>query len=160
MTEIGTHILLVACRDEAGFFRFPNGSVTHGFGLSIEIVHGFSEEMQITQIVEQHLDRGGLHGAVKILACFKDSLVAEDGRFCTLFVATLAESSGFIAPSSWMTLPDILRMMPKDRSRLPYMKAMQVLAGAQDEGMTVVELDEAMRERLSRHLRESSGKSD
>lgn len=71
----------------------------------------------------------------------------DDGRQAALVLVQLTPEQ-LEAPSSWPTFPVVLRALPKNKSRLPYMKALQILSGALEQGVNAIEIDDQVREAL------------
>jgi hypothetical protein len=122
-------IFLVAAPDDEGVLRFPS-DFSHPFlyGLHIQIVPLMPVEPQLTNVARQGLgfDFGPF---LQIFEDFSDQLSLTPDAQTTLFVGRLAHPE-FRAPKTWLSLPDILRSMGKDRRRVAYMRALQVLTGA------------------------------
>lgn len=148
----GPQILLVACRDAHGFYRFPVEVDSPFPGIPIVMVEGYSEAMQVEQAVRQIF--GDAVGTRKILLRikFEDCLQISNREPQTLFLAELTTSQDLETVAQWPTLPEILRQMPKDKNRVPYMKVMQVLAGDLEQGVSALELDDKLKEEIKRRL--------
>jgi|GEM_PF-1141690 len=86
-----------------------------------------------------------------IRANYTDELTLSDGVTATLYIATATASQKSLSGieggdgSSWRSIPDVLRSMPQNRSRLVYLRAWQVLLGALEDGVKAIDFDEAMR---------------
>ncbi|MFK7872914.1 MAG: hypothetical protein AB8C84_07035 [Oligoflexales bacterium] len=65
------------------------------------------------------------------------------GEEQTLCVARILPEQKNIC-QDWVTMPNLIRSLPKDRSRLPWLKAWQVYAGGYDQECRAVEADETM----------------
>ena len=65
-----------------------------------------------------------------------------------MYVARLTlepESLSKISWQEWSTLPVLIRNMPKDRNRLAYLKAWQVLTGALEESTKALDVHEVVK---------------
>lgn len=89
--------------------------------------------MSIYEQVQQIAEKLGA-GAVVVedfRAVFRDQKT-------TLFLARL-KTDLETWPSGWVLFPELLRMLPEDRGRLPYLKAMQFLAGSHKDHIVAVD---------------------
>ena len=68
--------------------------------------------------------------------------IALDGGDATLYLATSRVKLEFNDKIIWQTMPDILRAMPKDKRRLPYLKVFQYLQGVLTQDLDAVEVPE------------------
>jgi hypothetical protein len=135
-------ILLAAVADDRDLRRFPqNGGALPG--LVFEVSPGLPINIQLLETLWAHV--GEKLKGVDIIQEFAGEAELPDGRAATVYLATVngrRELSGD-AP----TMPEILRGMAKDRNRLPYLKAWQVLTGSLTLNTKAIELDE-----LKKHL--------
>ncbi len=69
---------------------------------------------------------------------FCETITLENGQQASLFLAKYDDQELLKAPN-WQTFPQLLRHMPKSKNRLSYLKAWQVLTGAWQEEIEVVE---------------------
>lgn len=60
----------------------------------------------------------------------------------TLYLASVEIGPSGDFPTSWLTLPEILRSLATPSLQIPYVRAMQVLAGASEDTTTVLETDD------------------
>jgi hypothetical protein len=126
--------------------RFPqNGGALPG--LVLEVAGGLPINVQLIELLWTHL--GERIKGVDVTQAFSGEVTLPDGRQATVYLATvngqreLTTADGRLAP----TLPEILRGMPKDRNRLPYLRAWQVLSGGLTSETKAIELDD-----LKKHL--------
>lgn len=124
-------IVLTACRDRSGFFRFFSTlQDTPGFWLDIEscqdkgdIIHTIKESASSN--IGLSLDKVKFNFVDGI----EPTIELGGNRQGLLFLVEINKDS-FEAPESWPTLPDLLRKMPKSKNRVAYLKVMQVLSGS------------------------------
>lgn len=122
-------VFLCGLRDTTGVLRFPpvEGDVP---GLSFETRPRTPINEQLIDQLKETLARETGASAenleLDINQEYSDTVDLPDGRQGTLYVAI---GSGVEGPESWPRLPDLLRAMPADRSRVPYLRAWQVLTG-------------------------------
>ena len=139
-------IFLVAVPDEDGVLRFPS-DFSHPFlhGLHHLLKPLLPVEPQLIDVACQGL--GPNYGPyIQIYGDFSDQISLSGDTQTTLFVGRLAHPE-FRAPKTWLSLPDILRSMGKDRRRVAYMRALQVLTGALSLETKAVDVEE-----VARHL--------
>lgn len=134
-----TAFLLLAVRDERGLLRFPDESHDGTPGLKIDVKARLPIDEQLVAAAAKTLDVSAVR--LDIVQDFADEMPLGTTT-ATLY---LAEAVG-VAPASaaWPTLPDILRKMAKDRRRLPYLRAWQVMTGGlklNTKAVDVAELD-------------------
>jgi hypothetical protein len=68
-----------------------------------------------------------------------------DDPVATLYLLSVELPADRIVPDEWLTLPAILKLLPNSRLQIPYVRVMQVLAGASDERTAVLETDDISR---------------
>jgi len=139
-------IFLVAVPDEDGVLRFPS-DFSHPFlyGFHHLIKPLLPVEPQLIEVACQGI--GQNYGAfMQVYEDFADQISLTGDTQVTLFVGRLAHPE-FRAPKTWLSLPDILRSMGKDRRRVAYMRALQVLTGALSLETKAVDVEE-----VARHL--------
>lgn len=71
---------------------------------------------------------------------FTATVNLSGGDSATLYLARWRLPPGEFDLSSWQTMPEILRNMPKDRNRIGYVKAWQVLTGALSESTKAIDI--------------------
>lgn len=130
-------ILLAAMPDERDLMRFPqNGAGLPG--LAFEVASGMPINVQLIEFLWAHL--GDKVKGIDIIQDYSGEVQLPDGRAATVYLATV--NGRFPLPPDAKTMPEILRGMPKDRNRLPYLKAWQVLTGSLTLNTKAVDLDE------------------
>jgi hypothetical protein len=135
-------IVLVGCESEEGPMRFPTeGGELPGLHIDVDSSQPINE--QLIKRVVAYLALPRLSGHVEINQDFSDVL-DNQGVPTTLFLATIhaRHASGKL---EWPTMPTLLRGMPSDRRRLPYLKAWQVLTGALSANTKAIDLEEALK---------------
>jgi hypothetical protein len=139
-------IFLVAVTDEDGVLRFPS-DFSHPFlyGLHIQVRPLLPVEPQLFDLARENIGTD-LGAFLRVYEDFSDQLALTEDAKTTLFVGRLAHPE-FRAPKTWLSLPDILRSMGKDRRRVAYMRALQVLTGALSQETKAVDVEE-----VARHL--------
>lgn len=129
-----TAILLLATKDEGGVMRFPPIEIAARPLVSID-----------EQIVQAASAALGLDLTLKIRIeqQYADEMTRADGTVTTVYLATVSDGVAPPAKKEWPTLPDLLRSLPKDRSRLPFMRAWQILTGGLTLNTKAVDMNEA-----------------
>lgn len=139
-------ILLVAVNCPDGLLRFPNdGSPWPGLSLQVQPLLGINE-----QLIRRSQDELGsaLTAKLNIWQEYSDVIREANEDRATLYVAMIRPEAHEIENKpwkEWRTLPDLIRTLPKDRTRLAYLKAWQVLTGALEESTKALDVDEVAR---------------
>lgn len=143
-TDQAVLLAAVACPD--GLLRFPNDEIPWpGLGVNVKPLVGINEQL---------LDRAkevfgpALASQLSIWQDYSDMIRVKDEDLATLYVAILRPSPDQLESlpwQTWRTLPDLIRSLPKDRTRLAYLKAWQVLTGALEETTKALDVDEVAR---------------
>ena len=137
--------LLVGCYDERNLLRFPSEHPGRP-GLLLKftpdeeletliaervtaLTAASSEQIELVQIIEEELN---------------DATSLPSSYLALLRVA----ADAYTAPADWLTLPVILRSLPRGRPRLIYNKAFQLLAGADQGDIAALEIDDEVKRRL------------
>jgi hypothetical protein len=142
-------LLLIATRDMTGTFRFPSiQSVSQPsgpyWGVSHQVARLDHEKASInrklSQIFGQDLKHfWRLHDLVD-----EEITLPDQGEQSRL---RLVEVLKPLAQPSWISMPDVLRSMPRSRVRVPYLKVFQILMGQHLETTEALSVDE-----LRKHL--------
>ncbi len=142
-------VLLCAVPDERGVLRFPSNDSTELPGLNFAVEAGLPINDQLIQVAEKTLN-ARLHGKLDVSQDFADPVVRVDGQPATLYVATVAEGAKR-SDSSWPSLPEILRALPKNKGRVPYLRAWQILTGGLKLDTKAVDMAD-----VERHFRDDN----
>jgi hypothetical protein len=121
-------VLLCAIADAAGVLRCPNGEAFPP-GLALDVAPLLPINPQLVELAAKFLNLSA-SAHLHIEQQFADpvELVSGAEPDHTLYLASLSPAAGVIASRAWPTLPDILRSL-NGRTRIPYLRAWQVLAG-------------------------------
>lgn len=120
-------ILLVGFSSEEGVLRFPSdGKEVPGIFMDVSPLKPINEQFceRLREFAAE--ENVGLHLQIR-----QDMLIRVDlpsGEETTLF---LGRYNGACKQDvkTWPDLSTLIKSMPKDRSRLPYLKALQALSG-------------------------------
>lgn len=135
-------VLLLGCEAEHGPMRFPSES-SELPGLVVKVIPRAPITEQLIEKASGFLGSKDLSRHVAVNQDFSDTIrIGEED--ITLYVGTI-EAQHQTAQLTWNTMPTLLRAMPKDRRRLPYLKAWQVLTGALSENVKAVDLEDALK---------------
>ena len=97
---------------------------------------------QLVEQAESYLREEGLGIKMHIWQDYSDTLKLASGETATVFIARLDRALSDNSMKQGMkTMPEWIRALPKDRSRLLYVRALQVLSGGLTQETKVVELD-------------------
>ena len=142
-------MLLLAVRDEKGVMLVPSpGKVTPGIVFNVK--GGTPIHDQLMAVAEPYV---GAHAKLDVNQSFADEFTLPDNRMATLYVATSGGTGPISEATSWTSIPGLLRAMPSDRSRLPFMRAWQVLSGGLSVNVKAIAGDDA--DKLLREYEES-----
>ena len=123
-------------RLEVGVFRFPVGSDPAMPGIVVSAAASTPIVAQLAQAVAAAIGIEGTDGhAFTVQEGFADAITMPSGEAATLYVGRVAPG-GVTAPRTWPSMPDLLRAMAKNRARVPYLRAWQVLAGGVNDDST------------------------
>ena len=143
-------VLLVAVPDAHGVLRLPTSGDTAAPGLIVRVQPLAPIGAQLVEAAAAAIDLGPAAGlAVDVETAFADPVTLAGGEAATLYVARVAQGAA-TAPASWPSVPEVLRAMAKNRARVPYLRAWQVLAGGLNDSVKAVDAAE-----VARHLRDS-----
>lgn len=136
-------VLLLGVKDDRGVLRFPfsaNGVVP---GLCFEVLPLAPIGEQLVRAASEALSAPvGL--SLTIQQEFADVMTLPNGSEATVYLATISAPHARAHPN-WPSMPEMLRGMDKDRRRLPYLRAWQVLTGGLQLNTKVVDMDEVQR---------------
>lgn len=139
-------VLLVAVNCPDGLLRFPNdASPWPGLSLKVQPLLGINEQLIRRSQAELGPD---LTAKLNIWQDYSDMIREGNEDRATLYVAIVRPDSQELENKpwkDWRTLPDLIRSLPKDRTRLAYLKAWQVLTGALEESTKALDVDEVAR---------------
>ncbi len=125
-------VLLVGIPDQKNVLRFPNnGKQWPGIVFKPVALTPINE-----QLVAAVQDFMGLEQAPKLEVNQEYSDITEDK--CTIFLAT-ANQDGLAVNDTWQSMPELLRGMDRNRKRLPFLRAWQVLTGSLELNTNAVE---------------------
>ena len=120
-------ILLLGVFDDKQVMRFPDEGKTHG-GLLLNVDINLPIDPQLLDRAKAHVDTDFDARHVTIYQEFDEVIDLPDTGSATVYLGQVA-SEGLTAGNDWASFPELIRRLPKDRSRLPYLKAWQVLTG-------------------------------
>ena len=140
-TEIA--IVLVGVADEKGFLRFPS-SAPETPGIMLNVRPRTSINELILAKIGDFLGSQFSAQGIDIDQEYHDSVFLSDGREATLYLAHINQHPELVS-NDWSTLPELLRGMPQNRNRLPYLRAWQVLSGARDSKTYAIEAADALK---------------
>ena len=120
-------ILLAAVPDSRGVLRFPSNTQSLQPGLHVAVRALIPIYDQLTQAVSALIGQD-VARQLHIWDDFADELTLLGGNAAIMYVASLNGVTPEMA-ETWPVMPAILRALPKNRGRLPYLRAWQVLQG-------------------------------
>jgi hypothetical protein len=144
-TPHATLLLAVVCED--GLLRFPNdASFWPGIGFKVDQMLPINGQLQT--VSKKYIQDQWSN--VSIWQEYS-ALLQHDGVIdSTLYVAKI-DPDYTLLPSgwaSWQTLPALIRTLPKDRNRLAFLKAWQILSGGLEESTKALDVAE-----VAKHLK-------
>jgi hypothetical protein len=120
--------------------RFP-ADPKDSYGLLIEVEGARPINEQLVDKAVQFFGKENVRRHVQIEQSYSCEAALPDGKSITVYVATVAGRHR-LASKEWPTMPELLKNMPKDRNRLAYLKAWQILSGVAQELIKAVELED------------------
>jgi len=138
-------VLLIAVEGPRGLFRFPNDRGDWpGLGLQVDMLNSINEQLQ-----RRAQEFFGPWGSRCHIWQEYSALLDRDGSApATLYVAKITPKDNELDErtwAQWLTLPELVQTLPKDRNRLSYLKAWQILSGALEENTKALDVDEVAR---------------
>src|SRR5688572_22961986 len=108
-------------------FRFPSHAGERP-GLWLRVTPRTPINEQLQAAAEAALGINGLGRHLQIDQSFAQPMTFKDAQPATLYLARLDGELLADRGASWPTMPELFARMPRDRSRLPYLLAWQVLS--------------------------------
>ena len=138
-------LLLLGVPSERGVLSFPSTvppkEGPHP-GLLLDCDLQLPINPQLIDAAELYLQEEGLGIKMHIWQDYSDHLLLASGEKVTVYIARLDRTIEDASSQGVMrTMPEWIRGLPKDRSRLLYVRALQVLSGGLTQETKVVELD-------------------
>ncbi len=133
-------LLLVGCHFHDGPMRFPSEDPEFP-GLLIAIDDGLTVNEHLIIGAQKVLGPELTGKQIEIHQEFDAPVGLKSGHCATLYLATVSAEHK-LGSKDWSTMPDLIRGMPKNRGRLAYLRAWQVLGGALEDNVKAFEIDE------------------
>ncbi|MCB9228378.1 MAG: hypothetical protein H6618_02085 [Deltaproteobacteria bacterium] len=130
----GNAILFLALPDSKGVFRFPSVHSRYP-GLHFQPDHRRPLCDQFIRVVSDELGEPVSGMQIEIFQDFCEMLPGHDS---CVYAGRFLQPRHLIRPH-WLPLPLLLKQMPSDRSRLPFLKAWQLLSGVHKEDLRAIE---------------------
>lgn len=143
--ETGEAVLLVAVRCSDNILRFPNDE-SKWPGLSFQVNQLLPINPQLIERAQSEL--GPKAQGISIWQEYSAQMLEGVSPIATLYVAMYEptpEDLADLPTSSWATLPALIRTLAKDRNRLAYLKAWQILSGGLEESTKALDVNEVAR---------------
>ncbi|RYZ63024.1 MAG: hypothetical protein EOP09_18260 [Proteobacteria bacterium] len=154
LTKAPTLTILLPIYDATGVMRFPNSGGPY-FGLHCLVDNALPLSKQAVRCAERYFGRDDLSDKLEAVAAI-DPVLRQEGESSSVLFLMRPKGQPLEADKSWFTIAQVLRSMPAGGNRLAYMKALQYMAGAADAEVSVLEVDEEVRQRLKELASESS----
>jgi hypothetical protein len=135
-------LLLLAIPDARGVLHFPSTADAPLPGLHLEVKPLLPIQAQLTAAATAAVGRDvalDLH----LWDELADEMTLPNGTKTTMYVASLKGEAA--DADRWPVMPAILRAMDKNRGRLPYLRAWQVLQGGLKLNTKAVEASELLK---------------
>ena len=116
-------------------------------GVHIKVEHSLVAHQQIQ---DELAKRTGAKANQVILVESLTPTISYEKNENTLVLVIIPPLAG-ISSENWALLPDIIKRLPADKSRVPYIKALQILAGGLETDSTAVQLSKQLLENLSQN---------
>jgi len=133
-------IVLLGVANEKGFLYFPT-TAPETPGIMFNPVAGQPVNLQIVSQASDFLGIELTGQTIEICQDYSDLVSLTSGNQATLYLATIRGKPELIK-DDWSNLPDHLRAMPKNKNRIAYLRAWQVLTGSLTLNTKVIEADD------------------
>jgi len=133
-------LLMVGCHFTEGPIRFPNDD-SELPGILVKLDEGLSVNELLIAGAQKILGDTIDGKSLDIHQEFSSPLELKDGEAATLYLATI-EAKYDMGSKEWKTMPELIREMPKDRGRLAYLRAWQVLGGGLNEDVKAFDVED------------------
>lgn len=137
-------IVLLGFKGPQGVWRFLDYHEEY-VGIPLKSARGSDLGCQIRNVVAHVDGHVGLESAITIKAKIDPLLVWNDKSKSLLILAECSKKPDL--EKNWEVLPNILRRLPKNRNRIPFMKVFQHLSSL-DEDCDALELTHELVETL------------
>lgn len=135
-------VILLGTTDSRGVWQFLFASPDF-VGIPFIAKVGRSLGNQILEAVESAVKAKLGAEKLNIIAPIEPPLTWADGQAKSLLLLCSIQRESPMQ-GEWLTMPDILRRIPKGRNRLIFMKVIQRLSNDPDSGVEAVELTEEL----------------
>jgi len=127
--------VLIGAKDERGIYRMISQSADI-FGFSFEVD---SNKKLMSQVSEKLSNLGLEKSSIAFASEIAEEVTNLNGKNFLLLLATIDQlPSGFFTE----TFPDLLRRLPQERVRLPFLRAWQILMGSHLEVQNAVTFED------------------
>ena len=138
-------IFLLGIPSSKGTLVFPSNFKMNGQeypGLLFSCNRQLPINPQLIDYAESFLNIKGLGLKIYIWQTYSDTFSFDHGSTATVYMAKLdAPTQSAPLGDEMKTMPQWLRLFPRDRSRLLYVRALQVFSGGLTQETKVVEID-------------------
>lgn len=148
-------LYLVRFVDDNNVFRFPSNN-RYLPGLYREGDHGDLLDQAGEQWLAKASGYPGDPSAFQVAETFEPYLALDDDRLGQLVLVACTEPAAF-TPKDSLTFADMIRALPKDKSRIAYIKALQWFN--MDRDYAALEMDDEVKKRLKARMEEQNGES-
>lgn len=135
-------ILLAGFTDAIGVMRYATQS-NEMPGLHLKPTSGLPLHDQLAARFKEYLQAKCINRDANLKLTlnhhFEETLEVPGGNPVTLYLGQV--SWDLDPPNNWPTMADLLRGMPKNRHRLAYMRALQLLSNGLKDDLQAVETD-------------------
>lgn len=145
LAKAPTITILLPIADGKGVLRFPHSQGPY-YGIFQVIDSSKTLSDQAIELARNFLGQGEpeLRAITPV-----DPVLKSEGQVSSVLFLLKPMTTDLVADEKWPTMAEILRSLPPGKTRLSYMKALQVFAGASEAEVSVLEVDDEVRARLS-----------
>lgn len=120
----------IACND--GILYFPVDPKAELPGILIDVQREKSITPQLEACIRKELGEELSQDEIKTWPEHGETMHDSRGNLLTVFVSLITPNSEELPEPKehWHKMPDIIRSLPRDRKRVTYMRAWQILVGA------------------------------
>lgn len=147
-------LYLVRFVDDAKVFRFPSNN-SYLPGLFREGDFGSELDDAGQKWLATASGFPGDPAAFSVAEVFDPDLVMDDHRVGQLVLVNCDYPAGF-APKSSVTFAEMIRSLPKDKSRIAYIKALQWFNMPKDRDFAAVEMDDEVKRAMAKSIEDQN----
>ena len=147
--EIKTQQVVVLCatKDANDQFKVLKDHEVFG-GILLKLEHSLIGHQQIQQELVKRTKAN--HNQVILVEALTPTISIN--KEPATVVLSIIPPFAKVDTNQWTTLPEIIRNLPQDKTRVPYVKVLQILAGGLESDLSAVEMTQEIIDKLKQDL--------